>query len=348
VGRDVAVMVLRSDHALDRQAKARFPREARALSVLRSPQTVTIFDFVEIEEDAARGVGEEVAGSLYPAMELLEGESLGERLKRAGRLPYEDAARFARDALTSLTEAHAKGVIHRDLKPDNLFLVRPRSGAPHESCKLLDFGIAKVLATSAAEIDGLETQARTVFGTPRYMSPEQAQGLPLDARSDLYSIGVLLYHMLVGRPPFADADAVTVMARHVKARPTPPAEAEHDVPAALSGLVVRALSTAPAERPPSADAFLDELDRALEATRRPPPAAPPPAPRRLRPPRSLARRRARDGWSGSWSRRPRPRPLCSRCGRRSPRTDRASARASRTDFAVRPLALRVTSRGKNG
>jgi serine/threonine protein kinase len=199
-------------------------------------------------------------------MELLEGESLGARLKRRGRLPVEEAARIARHALLSLAEAHDKGVIHRDLKPDNLFLTRGAGAEPGEICKVLDFGIAKLQA-EANRVDALETQAGTVFGTPRYMSPEQAQGKALDARSDLYTLGVLLYQMLVGRAPFVDDDAVVVMARHIKTIPVAPADAapEAGIGAPLSALVMRVLAKDPDDRPPSAQAFLADLEAAMTA-----------------------------------------------------------------------------------
>jgi serine/threonine-protein kinase len=275
MARWVALKVLRSDRAIDGQAKQRFAREARAMSVLTSPHTVTVFDFGEIAEPPGEddfGIGT----SLYLAMELCEGESLGARLKRARRLAPADAARVARHALLSLAEAHEKGVIHRDLKPDNLFLCRPPTGEAGDVCKLLDFGIAKLATEATGAVDALETQAGTVFGTPRYMSPEQAQGRPLDARSDLYSLGVICYHMLVGRPPFVDDDAVVVMARHIKSQPTPPLEAapDADLPPAFSALVMRVLAKDPADRPPSARAFLEELDAALaeDAARAPTPA----------------------------------------------------------------------------
>ncbi len=259
MGRDVAIKILRSDRAFDAQAKARFTREARAMSLLASPHTVTVFDFGEIPDDDDLGRG----ASLYLAMELLEGESLGGRLKRLKRLPFEQAVRIARHTLLSLAEAHEKGVIHRDLKPDNLFLAKG-AGEEVETCKVLDFGIAKVVSDAPA-VDALETQAGTVFGTPRYMSPEQAQGKPLDARSDLYSLAVLLYQMLVGRPPFVDDDAVVVMARHIKTPPIAPNAAgpELGIPAALSDLVVRALSKDPKDRPRSARALIAELDAAV-------------------------------------------------------------------------------------
>ena len=257
MGRDVALKLVRQDRAHDPETKGRFEREARAISALVSPHTVTAFDFGEAQD-----------GSWFLAMEMLEGETVGERLRRVGRLDWFDALRFTRDALHSLAEAHAKGIIHRDLKPDNLFLSRLPSGGGglgQEVCKVLDFGIAKWSRDEdASKIDQLETQAGTVFGTPRYMSPEQAQGTPLDARSDLYSLGVLLYQMLSGRAPFVDDDAVVVMARHIKDPPprfdtmTP----EVKVPESVEALLWRVLAKSPAERPATAEQMIAELDAA--------------------------------------------------------------------------------------
>jgi eukaryotic-like serine/threonine-protein kinase len=300
MGREVAIKILRSDRAADETAKARFLREARANSLLASPNTVTVFDF-----------GESESGEFYLAMELLEGESLGQRLTRVGRLPIPVAVDAARQALRSLSEAHAKGIIHRDLKPDNLFFARVLTstaastpGDAHEEIvKVLDFGIAKMVRDDDQPMGVVETQAGTVFGTPRYMSPEQAQGKPLDARTDLYSLGVIVYQMLTGRPPFTDNDAVVVMARHIKSAPKRPNEVAPDanVPKELEDVVMRALSKDPAERQASADVFAGELLAALEAqgaatsgvrssitnaagirvpdSMRPPPMALPPAPR---------------------------------------------------------------------
>jgi serine/threonine-protein kinase len=267
VGRDIAIKILRTDRAFDATAKARFSREARALSLLSSPHTVTVFDFGEIPDPHADELAP-VESSLFLAMELLEGESLGTRLKRRGRLPVAEATRVAREVLLSLCEAHDKGIIHRDLKPDNIFLTRAVGGAAGaanaEIVKVLDFGIAKV-DVEARGVDALETQAGTVFGTPRYMSPEQAQGRDLDPRSDLYTLGVLLYQMIVGRAPFTDDDAVVVMARHIKSTAVPPIEAAPDasIAPALSALVMRALSKDPGDRPQTAQVFLTELDAAL-------------------------------------------------------------------------------------
>ena len=266
VGRDVAVKILRADRAFDAQAKARFSREARAMSLLTSPHTVTVFDFGEIPEPQVDELAEG-GTSLYLAMEMLEGESLGDRLKRLRRIEVVEAVRIAREALLSLEEAHEKGVIHRDLKPDNLFLVRASGADKPEICKVLDFGIAKI-QSDLPVLDALETQAGTVFGTPRYMSPEQAQGRPLDARSDLYSLGVLLYQMLVGHAPFVDEDAVVVMARHIKTTPVAPTVAAPDagISEALSRVVMRALAKDPDDRPASATQLLADLALALRAS----------------------------------------------------------------------------------
>ncbi len=255
VGRDVALKIVRRPY--DSEARVRFEREAQATSALVSPYTVTVFDFGELAGD-----------SWYLAMELLEGETLGERLRREGRLDVGESIAIARQALTSLSEAHSKGIVHRDLKPDNLFLARVPMGtdaAEGEVCKVLDFGIAKLMHEDA-RIDALETQAGTVFGTPRYMSPEQAQGGELDARSDLYSLGVILYQMLAGRPPFVDDDAVVVMARHIENEAPPMHEVAPgaDVPAEVAETVRRALHKDPAERFESAAQFATSLEAALE------------------------------------------------------------------------------------
>jgi eukaryotic-like serine/threonine-protein kinase len=257
VGRDVALKIVHRERVYDPETKTRFEREARATSSLVSPNTVTVFDF---------GLADD--GSLFLAMELLDGETLGQRLRRVRRLGVSDAVRIAREALRSLAEAHAKGIVHRDLKPDNLFLARePHADGtrPVEVCKVVDFGIAKVLREES-KLDQLETQAGTVFGTPRYMSPEQAQGVPLDARSDLYSLGVILYQMLAGRPPFVDDDAVVVMARHIKDEPPTFMQIapEASVPPAIERVVRRALAKSPELRQESAELFSAELEAALE------------------------------------------------------------------------------------
>jgi serine/threonine-protein kinase len=208
MGREVALKVLRKDLGRDPDTAARFHREARTLSQLKHPNTVTVFDFGQTSDRL-----------LFLAMELLEGEMLSSRIKRDGPLDVLFATRTACGVLRSLDEAHARGIVHRDLKPDNIFLAKVHGVQPDESevVKVVDFGIAKI-RDGERGIDALQTQEGTVFGTPRYMSPEQAQGKPIDGRSDLYAVGVLLFHMLTGRPPFTDDDAVIVMAHHIRPR----------------------------------------------------------------------------------------------------------------------------------
>ena len=251
LARQVALKVLKQEASYDRETVARFQREAKAMSMLLHANTVRVFDF-----------GEDPSGHLYLAMELLEGELLTARSEREGTLEVRQAIEIVQQILRSLSEAHSKGLIHRDLKPDNIYLARIE-GHTGPVVKVLDFGIAKVFRDDGKPMDQLETQAGTVFGTPRYMSPEQAQGKPLDQRSDLYSVGVLLYQLLVGHPPFIDDDAVVVMAKHIRDQPAPPRKAapERPIPASLERVVLRALAKDPSARPASAD----ELDRELSA-----------------------------------------------------------------------------------
>jgi serine/threonine-protein kinase len=290
MNREVALKVLRRDLGRDPETAARFHREAHTLSALKHPNTVTIFDFGQTDD-----------GLLYLAMELLEGEMLSSRLKRVGPMDVPLAIRIAAGVLRSLAEAHSRGIIHRDLKPDNIFLARVH-GRPDEDeiVKVVDFGIAKI-RDGERGLEPLQTQEGTVFGTPRYMSPEQAQGKSLDGRSDLYAVGVLLFHMLTGQPPFTDDDAVVVMAHHIKTVPPlvrtlAPAR---PIPARLERLVQRALEKDPIHRPQTAEAFLAELEatadeaRALSAALLAPEATPAAT---VRPPRSPSRRAA---WIGA-------------------------------------------------
>ncbi len=255
LGRPVALKVLKRELVSDRETVARFHREAKAMSLLQHPNTVQVFDFGE----------DPSAGYLYLAMELLEGQLLTHRVESGEFLEIEDAIQITREILRSLAEAHGKGLIHRDLKPDNIYLAKVE-GAPRPIVKVLDFGIAKVFREDAQPIDQLQTQAGTVFGTPRYMSPEQAQGKPLDPRSDLYAVGVLLYQMLVGHCPFVDDDAVVVMAKHIRDRVEPPRSAapERPIPASLDRIVMKALEKQPGERMSSAEAFEQALASARD------------------------------------------------------------------------------------
>jgi eukaryotic-like serine/threonine-protein kinase len=255
LGRDVAVKVLRRELGRDADTVARFHREAKALSNLRHPNTVAVLDFGQTRD-----------GLLFLVMELLEGEMLSTRLRRVGALPIADALRITAGMLRSLGEAHRLGIVHRDLKPDNIFLARVDAtdgGGGEELVKVVDFGVAKIRPGGEdAPIDPLSTQEGTVFGTPRYMSPEQAQGRALDGRSDLYAVGVMLFQMLCGAVPFGEDDAVVVMAHHIMTAPPRMRDVNPavEVPAALDALVASALKKRPDDRPESAEAFLRSIE----------------------------------------------------------------------------------------
>ncbi len=248
LGRAVALKILKRDMAWGGDTVQRFRREAKAMSALNHPNTVHVFDFGATDD-----------GLLFLAMELLEGEPITELLARNGAIGMRDSVSYARAVLRSIGEAHVKGIVHRDLKPDNIFLARVE-GQAQPVVKVLDFGIAKAIEGDR-KIDQFETLDGTVFGTPRYMSPEQAAGKQLDPRSDLYSVGILLYEFLTGHPPFEDADAVVVMAKHIREEPVPlrRSSPERLIPPSLEAVVSKALAKSPADRFQTAE----EFDRAL-------------------------------------------------------------------------------------
>ena len=226
--RRVAVKLIRPARAQDETARERFRREARAAAGLSHPAIVQVFDVVEADS------GEAIV------MELVDGESLAARLAR-GPLPAAEAVRLGREIAEGLAAAHDRGLLHRDLKPENVMV----TAAGH--AKILDFGLAKRL-----EGEGSLTEDRRVVGTFKAMSPEQAGGLTLDARSDLFSLGSLLYEMLGGRPPFAGRSELETLTRICTHRQVPLLEVDPAIPPALSGLVDRLLEKEPALRPRSA------------------------------------------------------------------------------------------------
>ena len=225
--RRVAVKLIRSEHTEKPVARERFRREARAAAALSHPSIVQIHDIVETGESDAI------------VMELNEGEPLARRIDR-GPLPVSEAVRIGREIAEGLAAAHAKGLIHRDLKPENVMITA------EGRAKILDFGLAKRLEGEVSL-----TEDHRVLGTFRSMSPEQAQGLPLDARSDLFSFGLLLYEMLSGRSPFEGSSTLETLTRLCTHRQTPLRELGTGVPAGLSDLVDRLLEKEPARRPGS-------------------------------------------------------------------------------------------------
>jgi serine/threonine protein kinase len=242
--RRVALKVMRPDAVLGTEARERFLREARSAAALDHEHVVPIFQVGE-----ARGVP-------FLAMPLLAGESLEDRLRREGVLPLAEVLRIGRETAEGLAAAHAAGLIHRDIKPSNLWL-QERSGmvgAVPPPVKILDFGLARPV-----EADGRLTQSGVVVGTPAYMAPEQANGDAVDARSDLFSLGCVLYHMTTGEPPFRGNRALAVMRAVAEHDPPSPHLVRPEVPPALSELIRQLLSKTPEGRPSSAQAVADAL-----------------------------------------------------------------------------------------
>jgi len=248
--REVALKVLSASLAADEHSVKRFHQEAKAASKLRHPNTITLHDFGQSED-----------GILFIAMEFLEGSPLDGVIRRDHHVTPERAIKIMAQVCRSLHEAHHVGIVHRDLKPDNVYLTEV--GGEHDFVKVLDFGVAKL--REANKDAGTLTQAGMIFGTPRYMSPEQSQSLPLDGRSDLYAMGVILYELLTGHPPF-DADSpLSILIQHVHEAP-PRMDSWQDAPkvnASLEKVVFRLLEKDPARRPASALDLLAELAEVL-------------------------------------------------------------------------------------
>jgi HAMP domain-containing protein/tRNA A-37 threonylcarbamoyl transferase component Bud32 len=231
IDRVLAIKVLKAHLCQDRQYAARFLREAKAAGALSHPNIATIYD-----------VGEE-AGAPYIAMELLDGETLDRLMARRGRLPAGETIAVGLQLADALRYAHALGVVHRDIKPANIMLTKDG-----RSLKILDFGIARVTHSDPAEGELVQTQVGQVVGTPRYMSPEQALGREIDGRSDLFSVGVVLYELITGKKAFNGASAVTLALQITQQDPEPIAGLVPRTPRGLQFVVEKLISKRPERR----------------------------------------------------------------------------------------------------
>ena len=281
LGRKVALKILNERHARDEQFVERFKREARNAASLSHPHIVRIYDRGQFDE------------TYYIAMEYLDGPTLKELLVRKGPTPPLTAIKFAREILSALAEAHRHDIVHRDIKPHNVIV------SPDWNVKVTDFGIAR---SGASQM----TEAGSIVGTAQYLSPEQARGKPVDQRSDLYSVGIVLYEMLTGTVPFTGDAAVEIAMKHLSNIPDPPSTRREGISPDLDAVVMRALAKDPEQRYASADEMDADLARVArgvavsqqtsetmtqvladaEATSIVPRAAatPPPAPPAYRPP----------------------------------------------------------------
>jgi eukaryotic-like serine/threonine-protein kinase len=251
LGRPVAVKVLRRELADDPTFLERFRREARAAAALSHPGVAGVYDYGEL------------GGSAFIVMELVEGETLAERIAATGRLPWPEAFAIGRQVARALAAAHAHGLVHRDVKPANVLL------GPGGRAKVTDFGIAKA-ATSATL-----TRTGMVLGSASYVAPEQAKGDDVGPAADQYSLGCVLFEAVTGRTPYAGANPVAIATQHVSAPVPDPRQDLPDLPPPAAALIRRALAKHPADRFASASAMADAL--AVPGTRepRPPPPGPP-------------------------------------------------------------------------
>jgi Protein kinase domain len=236
IGDDVAVKILTGKFVKDEAALARFRREARAAAMLRHPNVITIHDFGETDDEHAPA---------FIVMEFVKGAPLRELLHSENHFSVERGVRLMRGICAGVGAAHRQGVVHRDLKPENILVVAPEDDFELESVRVVDFGLAKLLADAGAAPTG------SVVGTPFYMSPEQCLGELLDARSDVYSLGAMFYEMLSGERPFGAETVSGVINRHLS-EPPPPFAPSLGIPRRISIGIMHALAKDPEDRPPSA------------------------------------------------------------------------------------------------
>jgi len=248
LGRDVAVKRLRVDLATDPTFQARFRREAQSAAGLNHPNIVAVYD-TGAEVDPANGIDVP-----YIVMELVQGTTLRDLLRDGRQILPDRALEFTGGVLDALAYAHRRGIVHRDIKPANVMLTTTGR------IKVMDFGIARAVAETSATM----TQTAAVIGTAQYLSPEQARGETVDTRSDIYSVGCLLYELLTSRPPFVGDSPVSVAYQHVREQPVPPSRIDPELTQDMDTVVLTALAKDPVQRYQTAEAMRDDIQRLLD------------------------------------------------------------------------------------
>jgi eukaryotic-like serine/threonine-protein kinase len=249
IGKVVAIKVLARRYSVDPEMVSRFIAEARAVNQIRNRHIIDIFSFGSLDDERQ-----------YYVMEYLDGEPLDALLERVGNLSIRDALPILRAIAKALDAAHAKGIAHRDLKAENVFLGVDSEGALFP--KLLDFGIAKLLVPEVEQGASHKTRTGISIGTPYYMSPEQCRGRDVDQRTDLYAFGVLMYRMLTGQFPFDADDHMAILMKHFSEDPPPPSTHLPDLPPSIDDVVLWLLAKDPAERPADLRTAVHALERA--------------------------------------------------------------------------------------
>jgi beta-lactam-binding protein with PASTA domain/predicted Ser/Thr protein kinase len=265
LGRTVAVKRLRTDLASDLTFQARFRREAQSAASLNHPAIVAVYDTGEEPAEDGSGISQP-----YIVMEFVAGRTLRDILREGRKILPERALEITSGVLSALDYSHRAGIIHRDIKPGNVMLT------PSGDVKVMDFGIARAISDASSTM----TQTAAVVGTAQYLSPEQARGESVDARSDVYSAGCLLYELLAGRPPFLGDSPVAVAYQHVREQAAPPSDHDTDLPPEVDAIVMKSLAKRVEDRYQSAAAMRGDIERhlaghAVHVTAPPPPVEPP-------------------------------------------------------------------------